>query len=98
VAATMGIGIRRAVDAVGASSRCWTLVVATSTLDTTLAAGSRTMDVANAMGTSSRRPADAVGNAVDAMGTSSRRVMPGMICIFNNYRLRIIFFFNIMQV
>jgi hypothetical protein len=33
----------------------------------------------------------------DTVGTSSRRVRSGMISIFNNYRLRIIFFVNIMQ-
>jgi hypothetical protein len=86
----MEIGIRRVVDAVGTSSRCWILAVAASTLDTTLTARSGIMDAANAMGTSSRRPADAVG-------TSSRRVRSDMICIFSNYRLSIIFF-DIMQV
>jgi hypothetical protein len=91
MAATMGIGIERAVDAVGTSSRCWILAAA-STLDTTLAAGSKTMDATNAVGTSSRRPTDAVGNAGDSVGTSSRRVKSSMICIFSNYRLRIIFF------
>jgi hypothetical protein len=49
------------------------------------------MDTANALGTSSRRSADVVENAVNVVGTSSRRVRSGMICIFNNYRLRIIF-------
>jgi hypothetical protein len=95
--AAMGTDIGRAIDAVGTSSRCWILAAAASTLDTTLAVGSGTMDVANAVGTSSRRPTDAVGNTVDAVGTSSMRVRSGMICIFSNYRLRIIFF-NIMQV
>jgi hypothetical protein len=98
MAATMGTGIERVVDAVGTSSRCWILAAATLTLDTTLAAGSETMDAVNAMGTSSRRPTDAVGNTGDAVGTSSRRVKSSMICIFSNYRLRIIFFFNIKQV
>jgi coenzyme F420-reducing hydrogenase delta subunit len=70
----------------------WILAAVASTLDTTLAAGSGTMDAANAMGTSSRKPVDAVGNVVDAVGTSSKRVRSGMICIFSNYRLRIIFF------
>jgi hypothetical protein len=97
MAAAMGIGIGRAVDAVGTSSRCWILAATASILDTTLAAGPGTMDTANAMGTSSRRPTDVVGNAVDAVGTSRRRVRSGMICIFNNYRLRVIFF-NIIQV
>jgi hypothetical protein len=41
VAAVMGTGIRRAIDAVGTSSRCWILVAAASTLDTTLTAGVR---------------------------------------------------------
>jgi hypothetical protein len=31
-------------------------------------------------------------DVVNVVGTSSRRVRSGMICIFNNYRLRIIFF------
>jgi hypothetical protein len=94
----MGTGIGKAIDVMGASSRCWLLAATASTLDTTVVARSRTMDTANAVGTSSRRPAIAVGNASDAVGTSSRRVRSGMICIFSNYRLRIIFFFNIMQV
>jgi hypothetical protein len=88
----MGTGIGRVVDAVETSSRCWILAAATSTLDTTLTDGYGTMDAANAMGTSSRRPTDAVGNTVDAVETSSRRVRSGMICVFNNYRHRIIFF------
>jgi hypothetical protein len=88
----MGTGIGRAIDAVGTSSRCWILAATASTLDTTLTVGSGTLDTANAMGTSSRRPTDVMGNAFDAVGTSSRRVRLGMICIFNNYRLRIIFF------
>jgi hypothetical protein len=67
VAAAVGIGIGRAVNAMGTSSRCWILAVTASTLDTTLIAGSGTMGVANAVGTSSRRPANVVG-------TSSRRV------------------------
>jgi hypothetical protein len=66
--------IRRAVDAVGTSSRCWILAATTSTLHTSLTPGSGTMDAANVVGTSSRRPADAVGNAVNAMWTSGRRV------------------------
>jgi hypothetical protein len=73
MAAAMGTGIRRAVDAVGASSRCWILAATASTLHTSLAPGSGIMDATNAMGTSSRRPTDAVGNAVDAVGTSGRR-------------------------
>jgi hypothetical protein len=88
----METGIRRVIDAVGTSSRCWILAVAASTLDTTLTAGSGIMDDANVVGTSSRRPVGAVGNAVYAVGTSSRRVRSGMICIFSNYRLSIIFF------
>jgi hypothetical protein len=89
MAAAVGTGIGRAVDVVGTSFRCWILAVTFSTLDTSLAPGSGTMDVANAMGTSSRRPTDVVGNAVDAVRTSGRRVRSGMICIFSNYRLRI---------
>jgi hypothetical protein len=90
MAAAMGTDIGRAVDAVGTSSRCWIL-------HTSLAPGSETMDAANAVGTSSRRPVDAMGNAVDAVQTSSWRVRSGMIYIFSNYRLRIKKF-NIMQV
>jgi hypothetical protein len=93
----MGTGIGRAVDAVGTSSMCWILVATASTLDTSLTPRSRTLDATNAMGTSSRRPVDAVGNAVDAVRASGRRVRAGMICIFSNYRLRIKKF-NIMQV
>jgi hypothetical protein len=77
------------VAAVGTSSRCWILTTTASTLNTSLALGSGIMDVANAVGTSSRRPADAMGNAIDVVQTSGRRVRSGMICIFNNYRLRI---------
>jgi hypothetical protein len=73
MAAAMGTGIRRAVDAVGTSSRCWILAATASTLHTSLAPGSGIMDATNAVGTSSRRPTDAVGNAVDAVGTSGRR-------------------------
>jgi hypothetical protein len=97
MAAAVGTSIGRAVNAVGTSSMCWILAATTSTLHTSFAPGSETMDVTNAMGTSSRRPADAVGNAVDAVRTSDRRVRSGMICIFSNYRLRIKKF-NIMQV
>jgi hypothetical protein len=89
MAAGVGTGIGRAVDAMGTSSRCWILAATTSILHTSLAPGSRTMDAANAVRTSSRRPADAVGNAVDVVWTSGRRVRSDMICIFNNYRLRI---------
>jgi hypothetical protein len=89
VAAAMGIGIGRALNAMGTSSRCWIQAAIASTLDTSLAPGSGTLDATNAMGTSSRRPADAVGNAVDAVRTSGKRVRSGMICIFTNYRLRI---------
>jgi hypothetical protein len=97
MAAAVGTGIGRAVDAVWTSSRCWILATTASTLHTSLAPGSGTMDAANAVGTSSRRPADAVGNTVDAVRTSGKRVRSGMICIFSNYRLRIKKF-NIMQV
>jgi hypothetical protein len=89
MATAVGTGIGRAINAVGTSSRCWILAATTSTLDTSLAPWSGTMDAANAAGTSSRRPADAMGNIVDAMRTSNRRVRSGMICIFCNYRLRI---------
>jgi hypothetical protein len=89
MAAVMGNGIGRAIDVVGTSFRCWILAATASTLHTSLALGSGTMDAANAVGTFSRRPADAVGNAVDAVRTSGRRVRSGMICIFSNYRLRI---------
>jgi hypothetical protein len=82
-------GIRRVVDAMGTSSRCWILAATSSTLHTSLAPGSGTMDAANTVRTSSRRLADAVGNTVDAVRTSGRRVRSGMICIFSNYRLRI---------
>jgi hypothetical protein len=85
----MGTGIGRVIDAVGTSSRCWILVATVSTLETSLAPGSGTLDAANAVGTSSRRPADAVGNAVDVVWTSGKRVRSGMICIFSNYRVRI---------
>jgi hypothetical protein len=71
---TVGTGIGRAVDAVVTSSKCWILAATTSTLDTSLAPRFRTMDAANVVGTSSRRPADAVGNVVDAVRTSGRRV------------------------
>jgi hypothetical protein len=94
MAAAMGIGIGRAVDAVG-TSYWWILAAAvTSTLDSTLVAKSGTMDIAAAVGTSNRRAIDAVGNIVDVVGTS---VGLGMICIFNNYRLRIKIFVNIMH-
>jgi hypothetical protein len=82
MAATVGTGIGRAIDAVGTSSKCWILAATVSTLHTSLAPGSRTIDAANAMGTSSRRP-------IDAVRTSGRRVRSGMIYIFSNYRLRI---------
>jgi hypothetical protein len=72
MAVAVGTGIRRAVDAVGTSSKCWILAVTASTLHTSLAPGSGIMDVANAMETSSRRHADAVGNTVDAVWTSGR--------------------------
>jgi hypothetical protein len=82
MAAAVGTGIGRTVDAVGTSSRCWILAATASTLHTSLAPGSGTMDTTNAMGTSSRRP-------IDVVQTSGRRVRSGMICIFSNYRLRI---------
>jgi hypothetical protein len=91
VAIAVGIDIGRVVDAVGTSSRCWILAVAASTLDSTLVAWFGTMDTADIVRTCSRRAADAVG-------TSSRRIRSGMISIFSNYRLRITFFVNIMQV
>jgi hypothetical protein len=97
MAAAVGTGIGRAIDAVGTSSRCWILAATASTLDTSLTPGFRTMDATNAVRTSSRRPANVVGNTIDAVRTSSRRVRSGMICIFSNYRLRIKKF-NIMQV
>jgi hypothetical protein len=97
MAAAVGTGIRRAVDALGTSSRCWILAATASTLHTSLTPRSGTMEAANDMGTSSRRPADAVGNAINVVQTSDRRVRSGMICIFSNYRLRIKKF-NIMQV
>jgi hypothetical protein len=79
VAAAVGTGIRRAVDAVGTSYMWWILAVAVST-HSTLVAGSWTMDAATALGTSSRRPVDAAGNVVDVVRTfSSRRVRSGMI-------------------
>jgi hypothetical protein len=98
VVVAVGTGIGRAVNAKGTSSRYWILAATASTLDSTLAAGFGTMNVTDTMGTSSRRVADAVGNAADAMGTSSMRVRSSMISIFSNYRLRITFFVNIMQV
>jgi hypothetical protein len=93
----MGTGIGRAIDAVRTSSRCWILTATASTLNTSLTPGSGTLDAFNVMGTSSRRPADAVGNAIDAVRTSGGRVRSGMICIFSNYILGIKKF-NIMQV
>jgi hypothetical protein len=89
MAAAVGTGIGRAIDAVGTSSRCWILAATTSTLHTSLAPESGTMDIANAVGTSTGRPVDAVENAIDAVRTSGRRVRSDMICIFSNYRLRI---------
>jgi hypothetical protein len=88
VAAAVGTGIRRAVDAVGTSYMWWILAVAVSTLDSTLAAGSWTMDVATALGTSSRRPIDAAGNVVDVVRTfSSRRVRYDMSVSMNQFVL-----------
>jgi hypothetical protein len=89
MAAAMGTSIGRAIDVVGTSSRCWILPASALTLHTNLAPGFGTMDAANAVGTSSRRPTDAMGNVVDAVRTSGKRVKSGMICIFSNYRLRI---------
>jgi hypothetical protein len=97
MATTVGTSIKRAIDAVGTSSRCWIPAATTSTRHTSLAPKSRTMDAANAMGTPSRRPADAVGNTIDAVRASGRRARSGVICIFSNYRLKIKKF-NIMQV
>jgi hypothetical protein len=77
--AAVGSGIGRAIDAVGTSSKCWILAATTSTLHTSLAPGSGTMDAANAVETSSKRPTDVVGNVVDAVRTSGRRVRSGMI-------------------
>jgi hypothetical protein len=83
VAAAVGTGIGRVVDAVGTSYMWWILAAAVSTLDSTLVAGSGTMDVATALGTSSRRVVDAAGNVVDVVRIfSSRRVMSGMISMF----------------
>jgi hypothetical protein len=68
-------------------------------LDTGYQPRTRVRDIGchQCVGTSSRRPADAVGNTVDAVRTSGRRFKSGMICIFSNYRLRIKKI-NIMQV
>jgi hypothetical protein len=83
VAAAMGTGIGRAVDALGTSYRWWILAATASTLDSTLAAGSGTMDATTALGTSSMRPVDAAGNVIDVVRTSSsRRVRSGMISVF----------------
>jgi hypothetical protein len=83
VAAAVGTGIGRAVDAMGASYKWWILSAAASILDSTLATGSGTMDTATALGTSSRRAVDAVGNVADVVRTSSsRRVRSGMILVF----------------
>jgi hypothetical protein len=83
VAAAVGTGIGRAVDAMGTSYRWWILAAAALTLDSTLVAGSGIMDVATALGTSSRRAANAVGNDVDVVRTSSsRRARSGMISVF----------------
>jgi hypothetical protein len=73
VAAVVGTGIERAVDAVGISYRWWILATAASTLDSTLTAGTGTIDTAATMGTSNRRAIDAVGNVTDVVGTSSIR-------------------------
>jgi hypothetical protein len=73
VATVVGIGIERAVDAVGISYRWWILATAASTLDSTLTAGTGTIDTAATMGTSNRRAIDAVGNVTDVVGTSSIR-------------------------
>jgi hypothetical protein len=83
VAAAVGTGIGRAVDATGTSYRWWILAVAASTLDSTLTAGSGTMDTTTALRTSSRRVVDAAGNVADVVRTSnSRRVRSGMISVF----------------
>jgi hypothetical protein len=73
VAAAVGTGIERAVDAMGISYRWWILATTASTLDSTLTAGTGTMDTAAAVGTSNRRAIDAVGNAIDVVETSSIR-------------------------
>jgi hypothetical protein len=78
MAAAVRTDIERVVDVVGTSSRCWILAATASTLHTSLAPRSRTMETTNV-----------VGNTVDAVRTSGMRVMLGMTCIFNNYRLRI---------
>jgi hypothetical protein len=67
MAAAIGTGIRRAIDAMGTSSRCWILAATALTLHTSLAPRSGTMDAANAVGTSSMRLVDAVGNVVDVV-------------------------------
>jgi hypothetical protein len=96
--AAMGTGIGKVIDAVETSNKWWILAAATTTLDSTLTARSEAMDSAAVVGTSSRRANDAVGNATDAVGTSSSRwVKSGMICIFSKYRHRINFFVNIIQ-
>jgi hypothetical protein len=83
VAAAVGTGIGRVVDAVGISYTWWILAAAASTLDSTLAAGSGTMDATTALGTSSRRAVDAAGNVADVVRISSRRrVKSGMISVF----------------
>jgi hypothetical protein len=50
VSIAVGIGIGRAVDAVGTSYMWWILAAAASTLDSILAVGSETMDVATTLG------------------------------------------------
>ena len=83
MAAAMGTGIGRAVDALGTSYRWWILAAAALTLDSTLAAESGTMDAAIALGTSSRRTVDAAGNVTNVVrASSSRRVRSGMILVF----------------
>jgi hypothetical protein len=93
----LGTNNVRAVDAMG-TSRWWILAAsATSTLDPTVTVGPGTVDIVDVVGTSNRRASGAVGNVIDVMETSSRRVGSGMTCIFSNYRLRIEILVNFMK-
>jgi hypothetical protein len=58
MAAAVGTGIRRAVDAVGTSSRCWILAATTSAQHSSLAPGFGTLGAANAVGECRRCRAD----------------------------------------
>jgi hypothetical protein len=60
MAVVVGTGIERVVDAVGTSSKCWILVVAAVTLDSTIIARSGIMDDVDVVGTSNRRVIDAM--------------------------------------